>query len=130
VDNRWKKRYDQAATPYERLMKSGKLSPKQRMALREEHRRPNPLDLAEAIERVLREVFGEQMIEELDPAARKTGEHPAAPQACFVWCYELLRNDREPIRKVGSDIPPYLRVLPVSNDIYIPDKRGECENRK
>lgn len=80
VNGRWKKRYDQAATLYERLMKSGKLSPKQRRALREEHQRLNPLDLAEAIERGLREVFGEQAIEELDPAGRKSGEHPAVPR--------------------------------------------------
>jgi hypothetical protein len=80
VDGRWKKRYDQAATPYERLLKSGKLSPEQRSALQEEHERLNPLHLADAIERGLREVFGEQAIEELDPAVLKVGEPPAAPR--------------------------------------------------
>jgi hypothetical protein len=78
VEGRWKKRYDQAATPYERLMKSGKLSPEQCGALKEEHKRLNPLHLAEAIERGLREVFGEQAVEELDPAVLKDGEPPAA----------------------------------------------------
>jgi hypothetical protein len=77
VEGRWKKRYDEAATPYERLMKSGKLSREGRRALRVEHARLNPLDLAEAVERGLREVFGGEPIEEAQPAEGKGGGTPA-----------------------------------------------------
>ncbi len=85
VEGRWKKRYDQAATPYARLMKSGKLNRKQRQALHEEHGRLNPLELAEAIERGLREVFGGEAIEGAQPASVEergtpaTGRPAAAP---------------------------------------------------
>jgi hypothetical protein len=77
VEGRWKKRYDEAATPYERLLKSGKLSRQQRKALQEEHGRLNPLELAESVERGLREVFGVEAIEASDPEGLRPAAAPA-----------------------------------------------------
>lgn len=66
-NGRWKKRYDQPKTPYQRLLNSGKLDPTQEKRLRGEHQLLDPLSLAEAIEEGLRQVFG-------DRCAEKTGE--------------------------------------------------------
>jgi hypothetical protein len=77
VEGRWRRRYDEAAKPYERLMKGGKLSAGQRRALREEHGRLNPLELAEAVERGLQEVFG-AMIEEPETKGSQRGGAPSA----------------------------------------------------
>jgi hypothetical protein len=78
VEGRWKKRYDEAATPYERLMKSGKLSSEQRRSLHQEHGRLNPLELAAAIERGLREVFGAEAIAGPEPAGAEERGTPVA----------------------------------------------------
>lgn len=55
--SRWRKRYEPAATAYERLMKPGVLKPRQRKELREHYESLDPFALAEDVERRLRAIL-------------------------------------------------------------------------
>jgi hypothetical protein len=58
IGSRYRKKYDQPKTPYQRLMECGHLTEHQRKALKTMKARLNPFELKEAIEQKLQQIFG------------------------------------------------------------------------